>query len=87
MTTTVRLHIERLVLRGVPAAQRATTVQRFEAELARALAEPGVAEAWAAAGHHVQLRSTLPAAAGQEPAAAAAAALARLPQARRGDAA
>lgn len=81
MTKTVHLHIERLVLRGVPAAQRAAYVQRFEAGLAQALAQPGAAEAWAAAGHQAGVRTAVPAAA-QEPAAAAAA-LAQLPQARR----
>jgi hypothetical protein len=79
----VVLHIDRLVLHGVPAAGRAGWLRQFEAELTAALAQPGVARAWAEAGSPAQLRCALPAAAaagGHGDAATAARALAQAPQ-------
>lgn len=78
------LHIDRLVLHGVPAGQRAAWLRRFEAELTAALAQPGVAQAWAAAGAPARLRHTLPATAaatgGAHDPAVAARALAQPPR-------
>jgi hypothetical protein len=54
------LHIDRLVLQGVPAQQRERFVAQLQAALAEQFAAPGVAERWAAAGHRVQVRQRLP---------------------------
>lgn len=81
--TTIVLHIDRLVLHGVPLAQRAAWLRRFEAELRVALAEPGAARDWAAAGTQPRLRRTLPApdaGAGADEPALAARALAQAPK-------
>lgn len=40
-TPNVRLHIDRLVLRGIPREHRDAFVRAFEHELARQLAQPG----------------------------------------------
>ncbi|MES2100910.1 MAG: hypothetical protein V4569_13880 [Pseudomonadota bacterium] len=55
--TRVVLHIDRLVLRGVPAAQREAVVRQLEAALSREFAAPGVAQAWTASGHRATLRA------------------------------
>lgn len=55
--TRVVLHIDRLVLRGVPAAQRDAVVRQLEATLARELGAPGVGQAWIASGHRATLRA------------------------------
>jgi hypothetical protein len=82
--TRVVLHIDRLVLHGVPATGRAAWLRQFEAELTAALAQPGVAQAWAAAGTPARVRHTLPATAaatgGAHDPAAAARALAQAPR-------
>lgn len=53
----VVLHIDRLVLHGVPAAERDALVRQFEAALVREFAAPGVADAWVAGGHRAQRRA------------------------------
>lgn len=80
--TRVVLHIDRLVLHGVPAAERAAWLRHFEAELVRSLSQPGAAQAWAAAGQQPRLRCAGPAASNggtPERAGAAARALAQAP--------
>lgn len=73
------LHIDRLVLRGVPPGRRDALVAELQAALTRELAQPGAAEAWAASGHRAALRLAVPggAAAGGGLATNAAAALAQ----------
>jgi len=55
--TRVVLHIDRLVLRGVPAGECEAVVRQLKAALAREFAVPGVADAWAADGHRAQRRT------------------------------
>jgi len=57
----IELRIERLVLHGVPAAERDAAVARFTQALQAALAEPGAAQAWAGQGHAARLRCAVPA--------------------------
>lgn len=80
--TRVVLHIDRLVLHGVPMAERAAWLRHFEAELVHALSRPGAALAWATAGQQPRLRCTGPTTGSggvPERAGAAARALARAP--------
>ena len=51
------LHIDRLVLRGVPAAERDAVVASLHAALERELTAPGVAEGLAASGHRDRVRA------------------------------
>ncbi|MBL8308501.1 MAG: hypothetical protein JNM33_17540 [Rubrivivax sp.] len=60
----IELHIDRLVLHGVPAAERDAAVARFTQALQAALAEPGAAQAWARQGHQARLRVAVPPAPG-----------------------
>lgn len=55
--TRVVLHIGRLVLRGVPAAQREALVRQLEAALASEFCAPGVVQSWTASGHRATLRA------------------------------
>ncbi|VTU35480.1 hypothetical protein [Variovorax sp. PBL-E5] len=64
--TKVVLHIDRLVLRGVPAAERDAVVAGLKAALAREFALPGVAERLASTGHRDAVRARFAAPAGAQ---------------------
>jgi hypothetical protein len=51
------LHIDRLVLRGVPPDQREAVVAGLQAALVREFAQPGVAEQLANAGQRDRVRA------------------------------
>ncbi len=51
------LHIDSLVLRGVPVAERNAVVASLHVALERELAAPGVAEGLAASGHRDRVRA------------------------------
>lgn len=51
------LHIDSLVLRGVPVAERDAVVASLQASLERELAAPGIAEGLAAGGHRDRVRA------------------------------
>jgi hypothetical protein len=55
--TRVVLHIDRLVLRGVPAAQRDALVASMQQNLRRLLAEPGIVTPLRGLGERDRLRS------------------------------
>jgi hypothetical protein len=54
----IYLHIDRLVLRGVPAAQLGALVRALHAEVKRQLAVPGMARAIAPARHLPTITAT-----------------------------
>lgn len=56
----IRVHIDRLVLRGVPREQRDALVRSLETEMARQLAQPGAHEGFRPL-HAASRRSALPA--------------------------
>lgn len=60
------LHIDRLVLRGVPADQREAVLAGLQASLQRELAAPGAAGQAAATGHREALRARFAAPAGPQ---------------------
>lgn len=57
----VRVHIDRLVLRGVPREQRDALVRSLEAEMTRQLSQPGAHEGFRPL-HAASRRGALPAA-------------------------
>lgn len=61
--TRLVLRIDRLQLRGIPPEQRDAVVAGLHDELARAFAQPGMAERWAAGGHRDRVRLVMPQAA------------------------
>jgi len=60
------LHIDRLVLRGVPAAERDAVVAGLQASLVHELGLPGVAEQVAGSGHRDRVRAPFAAPSGAQ---------------------
>lgn len=52
----IRVTIDELALKGFEPGQRRALVEGLQAELSRALAEPGASEAWAQSGRTPALR-------------------------------
>ncbi len=56
MKPNIELHIDELVLRGLPYAQRRRIVAAIEVELTRLLGEQGLPETWAQGGTLPQIK-------------------------------
>ena len=59
------LHIDRLVMRGVPAREREAMLASLQTALAHELAQPGVADRWAASPNRDRVQQRFTPAAGR----------------------